>query len=251
VTGEAESEQPAATEELELTEPVEQDAPNETVEEPGPTLYQILTEMKYPPLGAALEAFIEAGLPEFKEVLVAHPLQNPENGHCSVGEAFWLYWLVKSLEPKVVIESGSLEGYSLWFLRQAAPQGSRVLAFDPHNEPAIPLDGIDFYPFDWMETNLNALPGRETLVFFDDHFNQRVRVEQCVWRRIRHTAFHDNYTRPDQGHLPLRYAGLADLVRCQFIFPDLRCDPVFTDYETNRQAYRWLTYCEINVGVLG
>ena len=239
------------TDEVEVLEQAEQVEEPESVEEPAPGLYQILTRMKYPPLGDALEAFVESGLPEFKEVLATHPLDEPMDGHCSVGEAFWLYWLVKSLEPRVVIESGSLEGYSLWFLRQAAPETTRVLAFDPYHEPAIPMDGIEFYPVDWMESDLRGLPGQETLAFFDDHFNQRVRVEQCVWRRIRHTAFHDNYTRPDQSHLSLRYAGLADLLRCQFVFPDLRCDPIFTDHETNRQAYRWLTYCEIDVGVLG
>lgn len=213
-------------------------------------LYDIITTLQEPHLTIALEAFVEAMLPEFKAVLAAHPLKEPHDGRCSVAEAFWLYWLVKTLEPRVVIESGTSEGYSLWFLKRAAPEDTRVIGFDPYHEPDIPLDDIEFYKHDWMCKNLDDVPGLETLIFFDDHFNQQIRVEQCVWRGVRHAVFHDNYLTAGQGHLPLRYASLHGLVKRQHIFSNLRCDEVFTSYDTNQQFYRWLTYVEVDIGRL-
>lgn len=208
------------------------------------TLYQIISQLQDPELIETLENYIALNLPMFKRVVANHPLENPKLGHCSVDECFWLYHMCRSLAPQLIIESGSLEGYSLYFLKAAAHPDARVLSFDPYRKPTISLDGIEYYPYDWTEHDFGDLPFC-TLVFFDDHTHQGNRVRQCNWRGIQHAIFHDNYLRPNQSHIPLRYANLLGLVVRQFIFPRIRSDNIFVDQTANSQSYRWLTYVEV------
>ena len=84
-------------------------------------LYEIITTQQDPQLANSLEEFVKQNLPEFKEIFHLHLLKKFSFGCISVGEAFWLYYLVKAINPKIVIESGTYEGYSLYFLRRAVP----------------------------------------------------------------------------------------------------------------------------------
>lgn len=206
-------------------------------------LYQIITTLQDPQLAEALENFVADKLSTFKKIASAHSLQFPEPGHCSMTECFWLYYLVEALQPAVVIESGTFHGYSLYFLRAAAT--GRVLGFEPTFELQIPIEYIDIYTHDWMDTPLDGIPWADTLVFFDDHVDTDQRVQECIERGVHRVVFHDNYLRLGQSHLSLRFANLHGLISFQYIFPSLRCDPIFVDTMHNAQAYRWLTYAEI------
>jgi len=206
-------------------------------------LYQVITTLQDPQLGEALEGFVADTLPAFKEIASAHPLQFPEPGHCSMAECFWLYYLVKALQPAVVIESGTFHGYSLYFLRAAAT--GRVLGFEPTYEVQISTDEIDLYDHDWMSAPLDDVPWSDTLVFFDDHIDTDQRVQECIQRGVHRAIFHDNYLRLGQSHLSFRYANLHGLINFQYVFPRLRSDPIFVDTTHNLQSYRWLTYAEI------
>lgn len=181
---------------------------------------------------------------EFQQVLSAHPLKQPSPGCISVTEAFWLYYLVKSIQPKVIIESGTFEGYSLYFFRCAAPH-AKIFSFDPFVSPKVTLDGVKYIACDWMQYNFNNLPGKHTIVFFDDHLNHGRRLNQALRHEIRHLLFHDNYGTPFQSHVPIRYCNLLGLARHYYIFDRLRCDPIFVSTDHNPQAFRWLTYIEL------
>lgn len=209
-------------------------------------LYEIITTLQDPGLAQALEDFVAQYLPEFKQVLEAHPLQAPGGGCISIAEAFWSYYLVQALQPKVIIESGSLEGFSLYFLLRAAPQ-AEAHAFDPYYSPKA-VGEFQYHDCDWIEYTFDNLPGQHTFVFFDDHIHAGMRMQQAKERGVRHLLFHDNYLKAEhclQSHMTLRYWGVKDLASFQYIFPRLRCDPIFTSTQNNPQNYRWLTYVEL------
>ena len=187
-------------------------------------------------------------LPEFRQVLYAHPLKRPSQGCISVAEAFWIYYLVQSLEPEVVIESGTFEGYSLYFLRCAASE-AKVLGFDPFQSPKLMLDEVQYHACDWTQHSFDNLPGDRTLAFFDDHQHQGKRLRQAAQRGIRHLLFHDNYLTPFQSHVPVRFCNLLGLVRHCYVFDRLRCDPIFVSTDHNPQNYRWLTYIELETAL--
>lgn len=207
-------------------------------------LYEIITTQQDPQLASCLEEFVRAHLSEFKQVLSAHPLKRPTQGCISVTEAFWVYYLIEALRPEVVIESGSLEGYSLHFLERAAPQ-ARIYSFDPFVRPKAMPERVQYHACDWTQYDLENLPGNHTVAFFDDHLHQGKRLHQALRRRIRHLLFHDNYVTPFQSHVPVRYCNLLGLARYCYTFDRLQCDPIFVSTGHNPQGYRWLTYVEL------
>jgi hypothetical protein len=148
-------------------------------------LYDIITKQQDPELAVSLKRFVDRLLPEFKQILSEHPLHNPSEGCMSVAEAFWLYGLVRSLDLQLIIESGSFEGFSLYFLY--------IISFDPFTKPKVIYPGVEYCSQDWMQRLFDVSLGDKTLIFFDDHLHHGKRLLQASKRRIRHLMFHDNY----------------------------------------------------------
>ena len=206
------------------------------------SLYEIINIPHDPELIQALDEFVELNLLEFKQILEDHPIQIPWGGAFSTAEAFWTYFLVKSLQPDVVIESGSYEGFSIYFLLRAAPN-AEIHSFDPDNELKRVGD-FQYHAYDWTEHTFDRSL-ENAFVFFDDHIHQGDRLRQAKERDIRHALFHDNFTSLARDHVPLRFCGVEGLAKFQFIFPRLSCDPIFDTTKARPQYYGWLTYCEV------
>ena len=204
-------------------------------------LLDIVPEVMEPKLSPALAAYQSDRMPEFKRVLESHPLKDPIGG-ISVCEAFWLYNLVKDISPGLVIESGTLYGYSLWFLHEAIePKPLRLYSFDPGYEPKYKLGDVIYLKKDW--TAFENVP-ENTFVFFDDHQDQGQRLNEALQRGVRDIVFHDNYLSLKHSHRPIRYCALPDRVEFSFTFPVLWNDPIF-EPGVNAQTYRWLTWLRL------
>ncbi|MFH1130949.1 MAG: hypothetical protein V1754_06410 [Pseudomonadota bacterium] len=211
-------------------------------------LHKIISTQLDPELGENLERFVQENLPEFKQVFSEHPLKGPRRGCVSLGEAFWLFHIARAIQPEVIIESGNWEGYSLYFLWRAVPQ-AKLYAFDPLRKPEINLAGVEYHAYDWTKHKFMDLPGERTLVFFDDHMHQGKRLQQALARGVRHVLFHDNYRTPYQSPVPIRYCNLLGMAKTYYIFDRLRSDPFFCSTEHNPQAYRWLTYLDLETNL--
>jgi len=206
-------------------------------------LIELITTLKYPELGTALADYAEKLLPEFEQVLREHPLQDSGSGRCSISEAFWLYGFVKSLRPDVVIESGTLQGYSLYFLRRGSPANARLISFDPNTREEFRRHAdVEYFRSDWLAQDLPPLSADRTVVFFDDHQDQGRRLAESRARGIRHVIFHDNYLTPNESHVSIRFCSLFGRARFVYVFQPLTCSPLFTDTSVNPQHFRWLTY---------
>jgi hypothetical protein len=204
-------------------------------------LYEIITTLQDPQLADELDRFVVELLPEFKNVLQEHPLENPSSGCLSVTEAFWLYALAKSIAPDFLIESGTMEGYSLYFLWRAAAEQAKIFSFDP-SPPKVRYPGVEYNQCDWTEKTFGLSNAKKSLIFFDDHIHQGKRLKEAVARGIKHVVFHDNYATSLQSHVPIRWCNLQGLATHCYTFDRLRGDPIFTDRSRNPQGYRWLTY---------
>lgn len=205
------------------------------------TLPEIIAGDMEPVLGRRLCEYVDAHLEEFKGVLADHPVKD-NTGGISVCEAFWLYCLVKDLQPEMIVESGTLHGFSLYFLWKAAPS-SEIHSFDPGCKPEIKLRDVEYHSCDWMDY-FNSQPPRDSLVFFDDHQDQGERFEEACEHGVDHAVFHDNYLTLGHSHRPLRFCCLEHDVELCYTFECLRGDPIFTDVSVNSQTYRWLTWVQ-------
>ncbi|MBF0348251.1 MAG: hypothetical protein HQL81_11340 [Magnetococcales bacterium] len=138
-----------------------------------------------------------AALPEFAELYQHRPI--PENrGGMGAPHMFAIWFILKKLQPRVIIESGVWLGQGTWFFERACPHAQlhcidiNLERIRYRSKKAIYHDR-DFSRIDWT-----ALPRRETLLFFDDHQSAHERVKTAHWFGFSHLVFEDNYP-PGQG----------------------------------------------------
>lgn len=172
---------------------------------------------------------------EFTDVLASHPLKSPKQ--CiSLPEAFWLWYLVRELNPSRVVESGTYEGFSLYFIFRAAPTAD-IHSFDPIVDPGYRIDGVQYHDTDWMEADIE----KADMVFFDDHQDHDMRLKQAIDRDVRYVLLHDNYLTPKASHRPIRYTGLPRKIKYSRELPAIALPRKVTNLCKNSQAHRWLT----------
>merc|ERR1740121_1586085 len=91
-------------------------------------------------------------LPEFAAMYMQRPRQRNDGGG-GVNHLFGLWFAVRQIKPKYIIESGVFQGQSTWVLRQAMGSNASILSFDPssrtptysedHSQAGIP--GRNFF----------------------------------------------------------------------------------------------------------
>lgn len=145
---------------------------------------------------------MRAEIPAFREAYLRRPSANNPNG-VSIFHGFFLWCLVRRLQPATIIESGALHGVGTWLLREAAGPTAQMIVITPEL-PSVYVDRHqssrylvgttfrDFSNIDW-ELCFPKLDRRRTLVFFDDHQSGYRRVLEAAARGFRHLVFDDNY----------------------------------------------------------
>ena len=128
---------------------------------------------------------------EFSSIYADRPIGDNYAG-MKAPHMFAVWFMAKSLQPDLIVESGIWKGQSTWLLEVACPQAKLIsidLELDAReyiSDKAIYSDR-DFSEQDWSEIT------DRSLVFFDDHQNAYRRLQQCKWFGIKHAIFEDNY----------------------------------------------------------
>jgi hypothetical protein len=225
---------------------------------------------------------IEACAHEWADRYRNRPFVN--NNGMSPDTAFYLYYWIREIAPKLIVESGTWRGFSTWVMRQAAPE-TRIISLDPIFALGYCVDEAKIGPRYWpadlerMGTDFSccgfefmAKP-QPSLVLFDDHQNKIFRLQQAIQKGFQHVIFDDNL--PGQAtHLTFFHylqdssikAWLEQVVERFEIFPPLwdtqagmrnetfvpglniPRDPALACLDTTalpRSGYTWLTYVKI------
>ena len=136
---------------------------------------------------------ILAYLPEFYELYSSRPIDDNTGGMKSA-HMFNIWYILKKLKPKVIIESGVWMGQGTWFFEKACPE-SMIVCIDPnlnfrkYISPTAQYTTQDFLTIDWSK----AIDTSESLVFFDDHQNSAHRLSHCNKHGFKHVVVEDNY----------------------------------------------------------
>lgn len=131
-------------------------------------------------------------LDEFKKLYEARPIKDNHGGMKSA-HMFPAWYIVRTLKPKFLIESGVWKGLGTWFFEQASPD-TQIISIDPnphfrvYNSPNVKYQTRDFLETDWSH-----LPKDETLCFFDDHQNFLERLKRCQELGFKRVMTEDNY----------------------------------------------------------
>ena len=118
------------------------------------------------------------------------------NGGMKAPHMFWVYYILKTLKPKVIIESGVWHGQSSWLIEQVCPN-SKIISIEPllnniiYKSTNIDYRTKDFNDHDW--THELGDDCKNTIAFIDDHQNNYLRLQHAHKHNIPHVIFEDNY----------------------------------------------------------
>lgn len=128
---------------------------------------------------------------DFYRLYKNRPVKDNKGG-MFFGNMFGLYYFLRKIKPKFVIESGVYKGQTSWLIEKVLPN-SKILSIDPDlsNREYISKK-IEYSNIDFKNQNFKNIP-KNSLVFFDDHQNQIERLMQCKWFGINNVIFDDNY----------------------------------------------------------
>ncbi len=154
------------------------------------------------PLQNLLKVEIENCARSFADVWPNRPFENT-NGLASNG-ALALYYFLRKVDPKSVVEVGTWRGFSTWVIEQAVPE-AHIICTDPILASRQFLDPAQFLPeyrlqrveYTWQDFSVLSIvvPPEERdncVVFFDDHQDKWPRLLQAKAKGFRHIIFDDN-----------------------------------------------------------
>lgn len=136
----------------------------------------------------------EKAIDEFLDIYQKRPIADNAGGMLSP-HMFWTWYVLRTLSPKYIIESGVYKGQGTWLMLQACPD-AKVFSIDPElsqreyiNE-AVTYFSDDFSLINWKD----YVEPTETFCFFDDHQNAYTRLQQMKWMGgFSQAMFEDNY----------------------------------------------------------
>ena len=143
---------------------------------------------------------IEAGLEEFYSLYQQRPIKDNQGGMKSP-HLFNTWFLIKKINPKLIIESGVWKGLGTWILEKAAPN-AKILSFDvTYNHLEYVSKNAKYFQQDittvnWNETlsqEYSDIKKEEILIFLDDHQNFLNRIEFVKSIGWTHVLYEDNY----------------------------------------------------------
>ncbi len=132
---------------------------------------------------------------EFLEIYKNRPILDNHHGMRAQG-MFFLWYLLKKINPGLVIESGVWRGGSSWMIDQAAPH-AKYIAIDPELDRRVyHSKRATYFTTDFAYLSLDTQG--PVVAFFDDHQDAFRRVLQAAEKGVKHLIFDDNYP-PDAG----------------------------------------------------
>ncbi len=130
-------------------------------------------------------------LPEFLQLLAERPIKDNVGG-MRAPHLFATWFMLQTLRPTHVVESGVFKGLGTWLLERSAPE-ARLYCIDPNPSSIVYRSTkAEYFTRDFSELSLE-LPRESTLLFFDDHQDALARIVLAARKGLRHVIFEDNY----------------------------------------------------------
>ena len=132
-------------------------------------------------------------LEEFVQVFTKSPIKE-NSGGMGFNHSYFTYYVIKELNPKLVVESGVWKGHSTYIIESAAPN-SQILSLDvdlSHN--IYKSKNSKYFETDFNDINWSSIDGvNDSVCFFDDHQNSLDRLKEMKWWGFSRAIFEDNF----------------------------------------------------------
>ena len=136
---------------------------------------------------------IKKSFKDFEELYLARPIKNNDGG-MKCPHAFATYFMIKRLQPKVIIESGVWKGLGTWIIEQACPTANIFCLDINFSNLEYKSKRAEYIKKDFSLVNFEKIDKNNTLCFFDDHQNALLRLQQMKWKGFVKAIFEDNYS---------------------------------------------------------
>lgn len=146
------------------------------------------------------------------------------NGGMASPDMFSLFYMLRKLAPKVIVESGVWNGLSTKLIRKTVGPDAIILCLDPRpippsgfkdsNPNTIYYVGSDFCDFEKLD--LSKYDPATVFAFFDCHTNAALRLYQSKQKHLTHLFFNDNYPRLCGSHYTLEHLYTNDTRKAAF-----------------------------------
>lgn len=157
-------------------------------------------------------------------------------GESRYNNCLWLYLLARSIEPDLIIDSGTYTGASSWALSRGAP-AAKVASFDIDlSNLKLRLPTVTYVEADWTTFDLAPYAGKKILVYFDDHVDQARRLLEARARGIPLAIFDDDFT---LGAFPAMAHDGAALPKVEFVLDETLRDGDEIVWRSRGQLARW------------
>ncbi len=135
---------------------------------------------------------LEKEIENFYEIYENRPIKDNKGG-MKFPHAFALYFILKKINPSVVIESGIFQGQSTWLIENTLPKAD-LICIDIDLSKRKYISKKAYYSnIDFKFQNLSKL-SENSLVMFDDHINHLERIKQAYFFGIKNIILDDNYS---------------------------------------------------------
>jgi hypothetical protein len=135
---------------------------------------------------------IKAALPEFIDIYSRRPLQQNAGG-MRFNHSFATWFILKTLKPTTVIESGVWRGQSTWLIEQACP-GAQIFCLDiDFSNLVYKSKSAVYLQNDFSYCTWEGVDRASAVCFFDDHQNAYQRLKDVHWAGFKRAIFDDNY----------------------------------------------------------
>lgn len=147
-----------------------------------------------------------------------------------------LFLIAKSASPTVIIDSGTFTGSSAWAMNLGCPN-AELYSFDidlsrlPERDRGVHYLEQDWTTFDWSRTNLE-----NSLVYFDDHVDQALRLIQAAEAGLPLAIFDDDFT---FGGAPQMAHGGFALPKIEFLLDDALDNQTELQWVVGSKEFSW------------
>lgn len=223
---------------------------------------------------------IESAAIELAKLWENRPFKNT-NGLGTQG-ALTLFYYMKKLSPKLVMEIGTWRGFSTWIIEQAI-NNAEIITADPvfalqqfmdktQYEPTYrsPKVQYTYQDFSVLNINISEEQAKDSVIFFDDHQDKTPRLVQASQKGFKKMLFDDNLPFPYTHQTFQNIFGsrenierVFNLIKTYEMFPpaytstyfrneslrleglDVPKDGDFSYLYEEHQGYSWITYVEL------
>lgn len=129
---------------------------------------------------------------QFKEVYAQKPV-NDNVGGMKAPHAFAAWFMMRTLQPKTIIESGVWKGQGTWLFEQACPSAEIICLDINFSNLIYRSESASYIEKDFSLIDFEDVDKDSTICFFDDHQNALHRLYQMKWKGFKTAIFEDNY----------------------------------------------------------